>query len=121
MDRREQVAASRRQRGDHPADLRPDVRWRAVGQDALRVDRAAEAEMVAMPALERGDIGHPPGRRLDGIQDVHPDLDEVVDEVGHVAVGVEEDACLRMGPDERDVLGMDRLEDPAVHRGRRFS
>jgi hypothetical protein len=114
----EHEPAARPERSDHPPHLGPDLVRRPVGEHVVRVHAAAEHEPVAEPALEPREVRHAAGGRLDRVEDVHPDLHEVVEQVVHVAVGVEQH--LRRGPlaDERDVVRVDRLEDPPVHRGR---
>ncbi len=101
--RRTRRPARSRRSGDGPRrgpPLGPE------GQDALRVDAAApERDVLPVGSLEAPRV-HPPGAHLDGIQDVHPDVDEVGHQVEDGAAAVVE----QLGPR----LPLDRLEEPAL-------
>ena len=58
----------------------------------MGVDCAAEDQVVAESASSApARFAHAPGGGLDRVEDVHADLDEVVDQVEHIAIGVKED------------------------------
>ena len=51
----------------------------AEGQNAVAVDAATEDDVLAMAFLEFGQVGHGSSRRLDGVENVDADFDEVID------------------------------------------
>jgi hypothetical protein len=99
MDGGRDVSAAGRQVPDPTPDFVPDLLRRAVGQDPLRVDRAAERQPIAELLLQPRRVPHHAGRDLHGIEQVHADLDQVADQRIDVAARMEKDLGPGMRPD----------------------
>jgi hypothetical protein len=114
VDLAEDEAAARAEGHDPLPHVAPHLVGRRLRQDALGVAAAApEGQVLAEFPLERRRV-HAPGARLHGIDDLDPNFDEVRQDAGDRAAGVQEkmDALAPPDPLEEDLLA--RLENFAI-------
>ena len=117
VDLGEDESAARGEGPDPVADVGGDFLGRPQGQDALGVAAAApERDVLAEFPLEPGRV-HPLRARLDGVDDVDADLDQVGEDVGDRPAGMEKDfqAGVFLDEIEQDLLA--GFEDFPVHPG----
>ena len=109
MGRGQDQSAAAAHLADARADFGPHFRGRAERHGLLDADRAPERKPVAKLALD-GRRVH--ALRLDGVEDVNADFDQVGNDGLHVAVGMVEDGGFRPGLlDRADGGGEPRLEE----------
>ena len=92
-------------------DLLTNLVWRAKGNGALRAETTPERDLVSPFPLEVIGV-HVPGFRLDALQDVQPDLDDVRHDVVDAAAAVR-DHEFTMGMNSVIDAGIARLEQLA--------
>ena len=83
----------------------------------MGVNCAAEGDPVAIFFLQAFQIGHAAGGCLHGVEDVHADVNKVLNQVEDIAIRVEENLGVRAFLGEGDQVGVEGLDHLAVHLG----
>ena len=101
------VAAAGSHDVDHPLDLIAHLLLGAHRQDVVRIHCAAESKLISIAGFYLRQVGHFSSRGLDRVEDIHTDLNEIRDQVEHIAIGMEEYFGFGALFDKGDVVGVD--------------